>query len=84
MIGMFVSDQDSVNLIDGFFNGRQPGQSFALAESAVDDKAGTLRFEQRDVARTAGRQDGNAQAYRSISKVLPNSGCEIPRREFLR
>jgi hypothetical protein len=83
VVGMFVGDQDTVNVIDILFNGCYPGQSFAFAETTIHQEAGSPGFEQRDVARTAGRQDGNAKAYRSFSKML-NSRLEIVHREFLR
>src|SRR5690242_14923012 len=64
MIGVFVSDQDAVDLFDVAFDGGQARQCFSLAESGVHEEAGALRLEQRDVARAAGRQNGDPQADR--------------------
>jgi hypothetical protein len=60
VVGMFVGDENSVDLIESNFAGGQPGKSFALAKSAINEEAGALSFEQRDVARTSGSQDGYA------------------------
>jgi len=69
VIRVLVSDENSVQLIEGDFGGGKTGERLAFAKTAVHKEAGTRRFEQRDVARTAGRQNGNAQAYRSFSKI---------------
>jgi hypothetical protein len=47
-------------LIEGNFAGGQPGKSFAFAKSAINEEAGARSFEQRDVARTSGSQNGYA------------------------
>ena len=60
MVGMFVSDENSVDLIESNFAGGQPGKSFAFAKSAIHEEAGARSFEQRDVAGTSGSQDGYA------------------------
>jgi hypothetical protein len=65
-----VGDENSVELIESNIAGSEAGERFAFAESAIDEEAGALRFEQRNVARTAGSQNGNAQADRSFSKNL--------------
>ncbi len=65
MVGVLVGDEDAVEVVDGLLDGDEPGKSFALAESGVDEEAGARRFEQRDVARAAGRQNGYPQADRS-------------------
>ena len=52
-------------MLDGPFDGSEPGQRFALAKSSVHEEAGPLGLEQRDVARAARRQDGNPQADRA-------------------
>src|SRR5260370_1038502 len=54
MVGVLVGDEDAVDVGDGLLDGREPGESFALAEAAVDEEAGARRFEQRDIARAAG------------------------------
>ena len=60
VIGMFVGDENSVDLIESNFAGGQPGKSFAFAKSAINEEAGARSFEQRDVAGTSGSQDGYA------------------------
>lgn len=80
---MFVGDEDSIEIVDRFFDGGEAGQRFALAEAAVHQEAGALGFEQRDVARTTGRQNGNAQAYRSFSNIRRVAFCLLkPRTNF--
>ena len=53
MVGVLVRDEDAVEVIDGLFNGGKAGESFAFAESGVNEEAGALGLEQRDVARAA-------------------------------
>jgi len=83
VIGMFVSDENTVEVIDILFDGREACERFAFAQTAVHQEASSPGFEQRYVARTAGRQDGNAEAYRSFSKIAIRR-CDFLRREFLR
>ena len=45
MIAMFVGDQDSVEVVNFFLDGRQPRQCFAFAEPGVDQEAGVLCLE---------------------------------------
>jgi len=61
VIGVFVGDQDAVEVVQFFFDGGEAGQSLALAQPGVHEDAGAFGLEQRDVARTAGRENGNAQ-----------------------
>src|SRR5436190_3822519 len=71
MVGVFVSDQDAVNVLDGSFHGREARKRFALAQSGVHEESGSPGLEQRDVARAARRQDGNPQRDRSpLGKFL--------------
>jgi len=60
VIGMFVGDQNSVELIDRNVAGSEARQRFAFAKSAINEEAGTRSFQQRDVAGTSGSQDGYA------------------------
>jgi len=60
VVGMFVGDENSVDLIESNFARGQSGESFAFAESAIHEEAGARSFEQRDVAGTSGSQDGYA------------------------
>ncbi len=61
MVGVFVSDQDGVEAIDFATDGGEAGEGFAFAEASVDENAGGLGFEQGEIARTAGREDGDAK-----------------------
>ncbi|HEY1471137.1 MAG TPA: hypothetical protein VGF61_19000 [Candidatus Acidoferrum sp.] len=60
MIGVFVSDEDGVEMIEVAFDGGETGKSFAFTEASVNKDAGAFGFEQRKIARAAGRQDGDA------------------------
>ena len=62
MVGVFVGDQDAIEAVKVFFDGGQARQSFTLAQAGVHEEASAFGFEQRDVARTAGGENGNAQA----------------------
>jgi hypothetical protein len=55
VIGVFVSDEDAVEMTNGSFDGGEAGESFAFAEAGVNEDAGAFSFEQSDVARAAGR-----------------------------
>ena len=84
MVGMLVGDEDSIQLIESYFDSSQSRERFAFAEAAVHKEAGALRFEQCDVARTTRSQDGNAQAYRSFSKNPRGQYLQtLPPHEFL-
>ncbi len=65
MIGVFVGNEDAVDVLDGSFDGSEPGKCFALAKTGVNEEAGPLGLEQRKVARAARRQYGYPQADRS-------------------
>jgi hypothetical protein len=60
MIGVFVSDQDGIELFEVFTDGSETRQRFAFAKAGVNEDAGAFGFEQREVARTAGRKNVNA------------------------
>jgi hypothetical protein len=45
MIAMFVGNQDPVEVLDVFFDSRQPRQRFAFAKSSVNQKVGVLCLE---------------------------------------
>src|SRR2546430_1240549 len=71
VVGVFVSDQDAVNVLDGSFNSCKAGKRFAFAQSGVHEESGSPGLEQRDIARAARRQDGNPQSDRSpLGKFL--------------
>jgi len=59
-------------VVDSFFDGGESGQRFALAKSGIHQEAGPLRLEQRDVARTPGRQNGYPQADRFLLNCKAN------------
>jgi len=58
MIRMFVSDENSVEVLNGPSGSSEAGKRFALAESAVHEESGPLRLEQRNVPRAPRRQYG--------------------------
>src|SRR6516165_2551771 len=62
MIGVFVGDQDRVQMIDFTANGGEASERFAFTEAGVDEDASALSFKQREVARAARRQNGYPQA----------------------
>jgi hypothetical protein len=62
MVGMFVGDKDGVELLEFAPDGGEPRQRLAFTKSGVYKDAGTFGFEQRQIARTAGRKYGDAQA----------------------
>jgi hypothetical protein len=66
MVGVLVGDENTVDAVDGLFDGREPRESFAFAEAAVHEESGALSLEQGDVARAARRQNGNPQADRLL------------------
>jgi hypothetical protein len=45
MIVVFVSNKNGIEAVYFFFNGRQARQSFAFAESGVNQEAGLLGLE---------------------------------------
>src|SRR2546427_9005484 len=62
MVGMLVGDENAVDVVDNSFDDREAGKRFALAESGVNEEAGPLGLEQRNIARAARRKDGYPQA----------------------
>ena len=45
VVGVFVGDEDAVEMVDGSFHGGEAGQRFAFAESGIHEEAGTLGLE---------------------------------------
>jgi hypothetical protein len=45
VVGVFVSDEDAVEMLDGFFDGGEPRKRFALAEPGIHEESGALRLE---------------------------------------
>jgi len=66
VVGVLVGDEDTVDVVDGSFDGSEAGQRFAFAQTGVNEEAGPLGLKQRDVARAAGRQNGYPQADRFL------------------
>jgi hypothetical protein len=52
---VFVSDQNSVEMTDVTLNRGEASQCFAFPQPGVDKDASAIGFEQREIARTAGR-----------------------------
>lgn len=55
VIGVFVSDEHSVEVIEVAFDGGEASESFAFTEASVNEDAGMCGFEQGEIARAAGR-----------------------------
>jgi hypothetical protein len=62
VIGVLVGDEDGIEMFEVTLDGGESSESFAFAEAGVYKDAGTFRFEQGEIARTAGRKNGDAQA----------------------
>jgi hypothetical protein len=45
VVGVLVGDEDAIEMVDGLFDGGEAGESFALAESGVNEEAGALSLE---------------------------------------
>jgi hypothetical protein len=45
MIVVFVGNENAVEAVNAFFDGREARESFALAESGVNQEAGALGLE---------------------------------------
>jgi hypothetical protein len=71
VIGVLVSNQDGVEAVNVSPDGREARQSFTLSEAGVHKDAGASGFEQRQVARTAGRKNGSAQADGNSPRKKP-------------
>src|SRR5258705_334479 len=84
MIGVFVGNEDAVDVLDGSFDGREPGKCFALAKTGVNEEAGPLGLEQRKVARAARRQYGYPQPDRSPLGNFFDSKIQITPKQILK
>lgn len=73
MVGMFVGDQDGVEMFEFPVDSGKPRQGFAFAKASVDKDAGAFGFEQRQIARTARRKNGNAQPDCFSPSNCPNT-----------
>src|ERR1700739_2998633 len=62
VVGVFVGDQNRVETVDFFADSGKAGKSFALSKAGVNEDAGAVGFDQREIARTSGRKNGDAQA----------------------
>ena len=62
VIGVLVGDEDGIEAVNIALDGGETGEGFAFAEASVNEDAGSVAFEQGDVARTSGSKDGDAQA----------------------
>ena len=62
VVRVLVRNQDAVDSCWSFSQCRQSPQRFLAAKSRVHQKASMLRFEQRSVAGTARRQNGDSEA----------------------
>jgi hypothetical protein len=76
VVGVLVGDEDTVDVVDGSFDGSEAGQRFAFAQTGVNEEAGPLGLKQRDVARAAGSQYGYPQADRFLLNCNANKFSE--------
>jgi hypothetical protein len=65
VIGVLVSDQDGIEVVKIRADSSETSKSFAFSEADVYEDAGAFGFEQSQIARTAGRKYGDAQADRN-------------------
>jgi uncharacterized protein len=61
MVGVFVGDQDGIEVADVRSNGGKARQGFAFSKPGVNEDAGAVGFEQCEIARAAGRKNRDAQ-----------------------
>jgi hypothetical protein len=61
VIGVLVGDEDGIDTIKIAFDSGKARERFAFSEAGVYEDAGAFGFEQREIARTAGSEDGDAQ-----------------------
>ena len=61
MVTVFVGDQDGVEVADLGSDRGKPREGFAFSEPGINEDAGAFGFEQRQIARAAGRKNRNAQ-----------------------
>src|SRR5271165_2426125 len=62
VVSVFVGDQNGVEAVNFPSYGSETGESFTLSKAGVNKDAGAFGFEQCQIARTAGRKNGDAQA----------------------
>jgi hypothetical protein len=68
MIGMLVRNQDAVDVLGACAaEGFETPQHFLAAEANVNQESRLPAFEQRGVARTTRREDGNAKRNTTLS-----------------
>ncbi len=67
VVGVLVGNEYSVETVDITPDGGEAGESFALSKAGVNEDAGGFGFEQGQIARTAGGEDGDAQTDEKFS-----------------
>ena len=75
MVAVFVGDDDAVEAVDACAERFEAAKGLAFAESGIDEETSAFRFEQGDVARTAGSQDGNADADAIAPRLRHSHRC---------
>jgi len=60
VVGVLVGDQDGIEVVKFRADRGKPGKRFAFSQASVNKDASAFGLEQRQIARTAGREDGNA------------------------
>ena len=92
VVGVFVSDEDCVEMVEISFHRGEARQRFAFTQASVYKDAGAFGFEQRQVARTTGSKNGNAQAdgtfslekdnpHRETFKIMAERGSSVNAEE---
>jgi hypothetical protein len=61
VVRVLVGDEDGVEAVDVALDSGEARQGFALPEASVNENAGSFGLEQREIARTTGGEDGDAQ-----------------------
>jgi len=57
MVGVFVGDQDSIDILDILADLRQTFSDLAAAEPSIDENAGAVGRHKSGIAGTAARED---------------------------
>ena len=66
VVAMLVGNYDAVEFFNGMAQSFQPAQSFFLAQPRVHQHARRRRFNQRQIAAAARRQNGYSNADRAL------------------
>jgi hypothetical protein len=76
VIGMFVRDEDAVQVFFAFANGIEAGDEFFTAEAGIDKDAGAFGGNECGVAGTAARENANLDYLKLLLLILTVIGRE--------